>query len=44
MVDDIIELIKDGNLSLKDLLKIKQVVEDKIDEAEYKEFIDEEGL
>lgn len=44
MVDDIIELIKDGNLSLKDLLKIKQVVEDKIDEEEYKEFIDEEGL
>ena len=44
MVDDIIELIKDGNLSLKDLLKIKQVVEDKIDEEEYKEFIGEEGL
>nr|DAX52010.1 MAG TPA: AbiTii [Caudoviricetes sp.] len=44
MVDDIIELIKDGNLSLKDLLKIKQVIEDKIDEEEYKEFIDEEGL
>lgn len=44
MADDIIELIKDGNLSLKDLLKIKQVIEDKIDEEEYKEFIDEEGL
>ena len=44
MVDDIIELIKDGNLSLKDLLKLKQVIEDKIDEEEYKEFIDEEGL
>lgn len=44
MVEDIIELIKDGELSLSDLYKIKEALEDRIDEEECKDYMDKEGL
>ena len=44
MVQDIIELLEEGDLSLEDLHKIKETVEDRIDREECREFMEKERL
>lgn len=44
MVDDIIELIEEADLSLEDLYKIKEVLEDRIDREECREYMEKERL
>ena len=44
MVEDIIELIEEADLSLEDLYKIKEAVEDRIDREECREYMEKERL